>query len=193
MKKDNCMAFEGLLYDFADDLLEGQQLEDMKTHCDHCEYCSAIVAEIQAVTSCAVSIPEVDVPEDRIWQALETRIKSEGVHAVSQREAYLPHYLLVLIQKFKRIKVFAVPALVTALVLFGVFPIWYPTNTGQLPSDPELAASKILDSGALVQESVGQFITDASSEARWDMLEEAFGDVTLDDMTSDVYSGWESN
>jgi anti-sigma factor RsiW len=186
MGAKDCSAFESLLYDFSDGLLDGDEYVAVEEHCKECSSCSAIVAEIKAVTSAVDAYPELEPPAEKMWTALSQRIADD--RAVETQT--LPSFLTVFLTKIKRFRHVALPALVTAIVLLGVFPVWFPTNVAQLPKDPVEAASKILDSRALVQESVSEIISDASSEARWNMLEDAFGEVTLDDVTSDMVYDW---
>jgi len=192
MKTEKCVDFDNLLYDFADGLLDEEKTLEVKKHCDSCDNCRSIVSEIKMVTSLAGSLPEVHVPADKMWLGIEKRIdSSEATPEVAA--SISPGLFTRIYLYFKRTHLVAVPALVTALVLLGIFPAWFSDGNNPFLVSPNPSSTDVYSSEMQkTEENFSADISDASSEARWNMVEDAFSEVTLDNVTSDIYSDWEN-
>ena len=198
MGREECLKFEGLLYDFADGLLSEVDRLKVEEHCTLCVECSSIVAEIRVVTSAAESMPELAAPADKMWIAIDSRIKSgASVQSPVKEPVLVPGGVLAglfssIYSQARRARLIAVPVLVTGFVLFAIFPFWVPEKTNPFMPEFNSPSGGIAETLVFVEgESLSRDMSEASSEARWNLLEDTFSDVMLDEVTSDIYSGWD--
>ena len=92
----------------------------------------------------------------------------------------------------RRVRLVAVPALVAGVVLLGIFPLWFPENSNPFVSDFNYTSGAMSEHPTFMEnDSIGLAMSEASSEARWELLENTFDEVMLDEVTSDIYSGWD--
>lgn len=197
MNEKECLKFAEFLYDYADELLDAPQRLKVEEHCAKCADCSSIVAEIRMVTQAALELPLIEPPADKMWLEIQSLINSKEKVVSSKKEPIVNPFGIVggffssVYSQVKNLRIVAVPVLVTAFVLLAIFPFWIPEGTNPLlpdyvpPSDLKTDQSLFIES-----DSLGLAMSEASSEARWDLLEDAFSDVLLDQVASDGYSGW---
>lgn len=71
----NCGEFEHVLMDY----LEGAQKAEHKAHLDSCSSCSGLLADLNFISSKAVSLQACEDPSPRVWNALEIQLRREGL------------------------------------------------------------------------------------------------------------------
>jgi hypothetical protein len=71
----NCGEFERILVDY----LEGFHSSEQQAHVDSCSACSGLVADLQLISSQAVSLQGTEEPSPRVWNALEIQLRREGL------------------------------------------------------------------------------------------------------------------
>ena len=81
----NCVEFERGLPDFAD----GSPTPEQQVHLNSCPACSGLLQELSTIASQAKLLAAVDDPSPAVWDALEARLRSEGLIRRSEPN-YLP-------------------------------------------------------------------------------------------------------
>jgi hypothetical protein len=71
----NCGEFERVLADY----LEGARNDEHQAHLDSCSSCSGLLADLNFITSKAVSLQGCEEPSPRVWNALEIQLRREGL------------------------------------------------------------------------------------------------------------------
>jgi hypothetical protein len=74
----NCGEFEHVLPDY----LEGSQSPEQHAHLKSCAECSDLLADLTLISSQAALLRASDEPSPRVWNALESQLRREGlIHA----------------------------------------------------------------------------------------------------------------
>src|SRR5579864_2441056 len=68
----NCVEFERVL-------LEGEQTPQQRAHLNSCSSCSNLLADLDLISSQAKSLLAADEPSPAVWNALESRLRREGI------------------------------------------------------------------------------------------------------------------
>jgi hypothetical protein len=71
----NCLQFENTLSDY----LEGARSSEQQAHLSSCSACSSLLADLNLISAEALSLRELDGPAPRVWNALETQLRREGL------------------------------------------------------------------------------------------------------------------
>ncbi len=71
----NCVEFESVLPEF----LEGVHTSEQQGHLDSCPACSGLLSDLNLISSQAKSLLAADEPRPAVWNALEARLRSEGL------------------------------------------------------------------------------------------------------------------
>ncbi len=71
----NCVEFESVLPEF----LEGVHTSEQQAHLDSCPACSGLLSDLNLISSQAKSLLAADEPRPAVWNALEARLRSEGL------------------------------------------------------------------------------------------------------------------
>jgi hypothetical protein len=71
----NCVEFESVLPEF----LEGVNTSEQQAHLDSCPACSGLLSDLNLISSQAKSLLAADEPQPAVWNALEARLRSEGL------------------------------------------------------------------------------------------------------------------
>jgi len=113
----NCVEFERVL-------LEGERTPEQQAHLDSCSACSNLLADFSLISSKAKLLLASDEPSPAVWNALEARLRSEGLvrTAASPRQVH--------IDLFRRWRTaWLVPA-AAALVVVAVIRLHHPAGAG---------------------------------------------------------------
>ena len=68
----NCVEFERVL-------LEGEHSPERRAHLDSCSACANLLADFTLISSQAKLLLAADEPSPAVWNALESRLRSEGL------------------------------------------------------------------------------------------------------------------
>lgn len=68
----NCVEFERVL-------LEGEHSPEQRAHLDSCSACANLLADFTLISSQAKLLLAADEPSPAVWNALESRLRSEGL------------------------------------------------------------------------------------------------------------------
>jgi hypothetical protein len=68
----NCVEFERVL-------LEGERTPEQQAHLDSCSACANLLADFNLISSKAKLLLACDEPSPAVWNALEARLRSEGL------------------------------------------------------------------------------------------------------------------
>ena len=71
----NCLQFENTLSDY----LEGARSSEQQAHLSSCSACSSLLADLNLISAEALFLRESDGPAPRVWNALETQLRREGL------------------------------------------------------------------------------------------------------------------
>jgi len=71
----NCFEFESVLPEY----LEGVFTSEQRAHLDSCPACSGLLSDLNLVSSQAKLLLAADEPRPAVWNALEARLRSEGL------------------------------------------------------------------------------------------------------------------
>jgi hypothetical protein len=113
----NCVEFERVL-------LEGEQTPEQQAHLNSCSACSNLLADLQLISNQAKSLLAADEPSPAVWNALESRLRREGI--IRPGESTHPSFG----DLFWRWRTaWLVPA-AAALILVGVVRLHHPAPAG---------------------------------------------------------------
>lgn len=76
----NCTEFESVLPEY----LEGVHTPEQQAHLNSCPVCSGLISDLELISSQAKSLLAADEPRPAVWNALEARLRSEGLIRDSQ-------------------------------------------------------------------------------------------------------------
>jgi hypothetical protein len=85
----NCLQFENTLSDY----LEGARSSEQQAHLSSCSACSSLLADLNLISTEALSLRELNGPSPRVWNALETQLRREGLIRKPSRPL-LPEFLV---------------------------------------------------------------------------------------------------
>jgi hypothetical protein len=71
----NCVQFERVLPDY----LEGGHTPEQQAHLNSCPACSGLLADLNLIASQARLLQAIDEPSPRVWNALESQLRREGL------------------------------------------------------------------------------------------------------------------
>lgn len=113
----NCVEFERVL-------LEGEHTPEQQAHLDSCPACSNLVADFDLISSRAKLLLASDEPSAAVWNALEARLRSEGlIRSAESRQA-------VGIDFFRRWRSAWLVPVAAVLVLVAVVRLHRPAGAG---------------------------------------------------------------
>jgi hypothetical protein len=132
----NCVEFERVL-------LEGEHTPEQQAHLDSCAACSNLLADFNLISSRAKLLLAFDEPSPAVWNALEARLRSEGLI----RNAESPR--AVAIDLFRRWRMaWLVPA-AAVLVLVTVVRLHHPAGAGDNGAVAKQMTAKALVTAAV--------------------------------------------
>jgi len=70
-----CVEFERVL----PELMEGGHAPDLQAHLGSCPSCSNLLADLNSITSQAPLLQEAEEPSPRVWNAIESQLRREGL------------------------------------------------------------------------------------------------------------------
>jgi hypothetical protein len=138
----NCVEFERGLPDCVD----GSPTPEQQVHLNSCPACSGLLRDLSTIASQAKLLVAVDDPSPAVWNALEARLRSEGLIRRSE-----PNYLPVQPSIWQRWRAsWLVPVAAVLAIIAGV-KLYRPGGAGndsivakQAPATPiEQTASKV--------------------------------------------------
>jgi hypothetical protein len=105
-------------------LLEGEQTPEQLAHLNSCSSCSNLLADLDLISNQAKSLLAADEPSPAVWNALESRLRREGI--IRLGESAHPSFG----DLFWRWRTaWLVPA-AAALILVGVVRLHHPAPAG---------------------------------------------------------------
>jgi len=72
----NCVEFESVLPDYLE---SGAPTSEQQAHLDSCPVCSGLLSDLNLISSEAKLLLATDEPRPAVWDALEVRLRSEGL------------------------------------------------------------------------------------------------------------------
>jgi hypothetical protein len=104
-----------------------QGSKELQAHAEHCSSCSAMVAELRAISQQARMLQSAEEPSPRVWNAIEIALRQEGLIRPQPSAAPSRMSLPSLIRNWGR-AAWLVPA--AAAVLVGAFILGNPRRAG---------------------------------------------------------------
>lgn len=137
----NCVEFERGL----PECVEGSPTPEQQAHLSSCPACSGLVLDLSTIAAQAKLISAVDEPSPSVWNALEARLRSEGLIRRSE-----PTYLPVRTSFWQRWRAWWLVPVAAALALIAGVKLYRPTGVGndssvakQAPAIVQQTASKM--------------------------------------------------
>ena len=184
-----CTRAEELLHELIDGTLSAGQQTSVEEHCNECADCAVHLAELKQIEKMMSSLTDVEPPVEKMWSALSARIKEEP-QAQEEPNQEISWFDTLFKDLTGHWRTWA-PTVTIAIVLVGIMPLYFgPWDHVVTPAQhfeyflEEAAEPVRVDMTANV-------IDEASSEARWELVEEAFADASLDAMADGDFSNWE--
>ena len=120
----DCVGFERGL----PECVEGIPTPEQQAHLNSCPTCSGLLADLNAIASQGRLLSDVDEPSPAVWNALEVRLRSEGLIRRSE-PAYPP------IKEFKpslwqRWRASWLVPVAAALAMVAVVKLYHPAGVG---------------------------------------------------------------
>jgi hypothetical protein len=108
----NCVELQKSLAEIEDGSASEQQ-----AHLKSCPECSALVAELNRITSAAIELRAADEPSPRVWNSIEIALRQEGlIHAPLVGRSLIPSFG----SRWAWTR-WAVPAAAVLLITVGVY------------------------------------------------------------------------
>jgi hypothetical protein len=101
--------------------------KELQAHVDQCGACSAVVADLRAISTQARMLQELDEPSPRVWNSIEIQLRQEGLIRQQPRPSTSRPSLPSLVRRWGR-AAWLVPA--AAAVLVGAFILGNPSKAG---------------------------------------------------------------
>jgi hypothetical protein len=115
----NCLEFERVLPEF----LEGGHAPEEQAHLDSCPSCSNLLADLNSISSQAKLLVASEEPRPAVWDALESRLREEGLIRVPE---FVPAKVSLL-SRWRNIWLVPVAA---ALVVVAGIKLYHPSRAG---------------------------------------------------------------
>jgi hypothetical protein len=112
----NCVEFERVL-------LEGEQTPEQQAHLNSCSACANLQADLDLISSQAKLLLAADEPSPRVWSALESRLRSEGLIRAAQPDRRNFDF-------FRRWQTAWLVPVTAALVIVAVLRLHHPAGAG---------------------------------------------------------------
>jgi len=127
----NCGEFEHVLPDW----LEGSQDPEQQAHLNSCRACSDLLSDLNLISSQAILLRASDEPSPRVWNALESQLRREGIiHA-----AGVPQRSSVWHESLMRWRMaWLVPVAAAMIIAVGI-KLYHPRAAG----DKEIVARQV--------------------------------------------------
>jgi hypothetical protein len=116
----NCAEFERILPDY----LEGGHTSEHQAHLNSCPVCSGLVADLNLISSQAPSLQASDEPSARVWNALESQLRREGLIRTSAASRPSPA------EFFRRWRTAWLVPVAAALVIAAGMKLYHPPRAG---------------------------------------------------------------
>jgi len=117
-------------FEFERDLpecVEGQPTPEQQAHLNSCPACSGLLLDLNSIASQARMLSAAEEPSPAVWNAIEERLRSEGLVRRSE-PVYLPGKLKPrLMQRWRAAWLIPVAA---ALAVVAVVKLYHPANVG---------------------------------------------------------------
>jgi hypothetical protein len=117
----NCVEFERGL----PECVEGSPTPEQQAHLNSCPACSGLVLDLNTIASQAKLISAGDEPSPSVWNALEARLRSEGLIRRSE-----PTYLPFRTSFWQRWRAWWLVPVAAALALVAGVKLYRPTGVG---------------------------------------------------------------
>lgn len=115
----NCVEFERVLPEY----LEGEHTPERQAHLDSCTACANLISDLDAISAQARSLIAWDEPRPAVWEALESRLREEGL-------IRLPEFAAPRISLFSRWRTaWLVPAAAVLAIAAGI-KLYHPAGAG---------------------------------------------------------------
>lgn len=136
----NCVEFERGLPECAG----GSPTLEQQVHLNSCPACSGLLLDLNAIVSQAKLLPALDEPGPAVWNALEMRLRSEGLIRCSE-----PTYLSLRPSIWRRWRASWLVPVAAALAIVAGIKLYRPAGVGndssvakQAPTPVQETASK---------------------------------------------------
>ena len=116
----NCAEFERILPDY----LEGGHTSDQQSHLNSCPVCSSLLADLNLISAQARSLQASDEPSVRVWNAIESQLRREGLIRVPAGSRPSPA------EFFFRWRTAWVVPVAAALVVAAGIKLYHPARAG---------------------------------------------------------------
>ena len=116
----NCAEFERVLPDY----LEGAHTSEQQTHLNSCPVCSGLVADLNLISAEAPSLQASDEPGARVWNAIESQLRREGLIRASAASCPSPA------EFFRRWRTAWLVPVAAALVIAAGIKLYHPPRAG---------------------------------------------------------------
>ena len=113
----NCLEFERVL-------LEGEPTPEQQSHLNSCTACANLRADLDLISSQAKMLLAADDPSPTVWNALEARLRSEGL--IRRAEPVAPK-----VDFFRRWRAAWLVPVAAALALVAVVRLHHPAGAGE--------------------------------------------------------------
>ena len=112
----NCLEFERVL-------LEGEHTPEQQAHLNSCTVCANLLADLDLISSQAKMLLAADEPSPAVWNALEARLRAEGL--IRGPERIEPK-----VDFFRRWRAAWLVPVAAALALVAVVRLHHPAGAG---------------------------------------------------------------
>lgn len=136
----NCVEFERGM----PDCVQGSPTPEQQVHLNSCPACSGLLRDLSTIASQAKLLAAVDEPSPAVWNALEARLRSEGLIRRSE-----PTYLPSRPSLWQRWRASWLVPVAAALAVIAVVKLYRPAGVGndisvakQVPAVVQQTASK---------------------------------------------------
>jgi hypothetical protein len=127
----NCLQFENALSDY----LEGARSSEQQAHLSSCSACSSLLADLNLISAQALLLRESDGPAPRVWNALETQLRREGLIRGPSRPS-LPDF-------FRRWRTAWLVPVAAALLIAAGIKLYHPPKIGDNQPIAKNAAHRV--------------------------------------------------
>lgn len=86
-RKMSCEEFQAQL---AEMIGSGENVSENE-HIRSCELCRALLADLQTIADAARDLFPVEEPPEKLWEKIETAIKSESANGTKGSSQHAPH------------------------------------------------------------------------------------------------------
>src|SRR5438876_5363214 len=119
----NCVEFESVLPKY----LEGVSTSEQQAHLDSCPACSGLLSDLSLISSQAKLLVAADEPRPAAWNALEARLRSEGLISRSEPACISVRFKETFFHRWRAAWLVPVAA---ALAIVAGLKLYHPAGAG---------------------------------------------------------------